>query len=587
MEADHKVINSNASGHVQIIDDDGDGDGDVHEEELPKLSSSSGAAESDVIDVESYLEQRDLCIAIERSLLQTPETEKGKNKAPIDYQIVDDYDDDDEIRFLPFKPFESSSSSSSSSKRKSRSKPLLGPSEGKVGESSSSSSPVRKLMFVCVICVEDKFSYESFNVEGCTHSFCSGCVRNYVASKLDSGICQITCPMPDCYGLLDPDYCREIIPPELFAKWGRLQCESVILASQKFYCPFKDCSALLIDDGGEAMTRTECPNCKRMFCAECKVAWHEGASCDEYKRSTEDEKGEEDIMLKELADRSSWKRCPVCKIFVERVSGCNNMRCRCGASFCYCCGNNAATHNPYSCPWNGQPVVGGFHGNGHVQRGVMQQVQQQLAALRAATLQRAGELGGVQPQTQTPQQRHAALLERVRRRQTALERSREAYTDFLKRARVREVQLQTPQRIHDQNVVQGIGTAQLGSLVSPAPLPPRGAAVPVAQVQNQFMIGMGVNTAQAQAFGGTISQPWPWMDLNLTQGQPLTGLNAAQAQPFGGTIRLPGQGQALTGMNQQQEWARTWLSMNIPAQRARMDEHKPAGKQGDNDKGKA
>ncbi|KAF7825306.1 putative E3 ubiquitin-protein ligase RNF144A-B [Senna tora] len=51
----------------------------------------------------------------------------------------------------------------------------------------------------------------------------------------------------------------------------------VILADQKFYCPYKDhCSVLLIDDEGGVIKESESPNCKRWFCAQCKLAQNKG-----------------------------------------------------------------------------------------------------------------------------------------------------------------------------------------------------------------------------------------------------------------------------------------------------------------------
>ncbi|GJR69092.1 RNA-directed DNA polymerase, eukaryota, partial [Tanacetum coccineum] len=41
-----------------------------------------------------------------------------------------------------------------------------------------------------------------------------------------------------------------------------------VICSEKFYCLFKDCSALLVDDGGEAVTSSECPHCNCLFCAQ-------------------------------------------------------------------------------------------------------------------------------------------------------------------------------------------------------------------------------------------------------------------------------------------------------------------------------
>ncbi|KAM0065920.1 putative IBR domain, E3 ubiquitin ligase RBR family [Helianthus debilis subsp. tardiflorus] len=94
------------------------------------------------------------------------------------------------------------------------------------------------------------------------------------------------------------------------------------MESQKFYCPFKDCSALLVDDGGVAVTQSECPNCNRpkiRFLYECH-----------HTRNL--------ILLMKLAKGKNWMKCPKCKHFVEKVDGCNFIACRCGLGFCYQCG---------------------------------------------------------------------------------------------------------------------------------------------------------------------------------------------------------------------------------------------------------
>nr|GEV97123.1 zinc finger, C6HC-type [Tanacetum cinerariifolium] len=76
---------------------------------------------------------------------------------------------------------------------------------------------------------------------------------------------------------------RSLVPKEVLDRWDNALCESLIKGSEKFYCPFKDCSALLVDDGGEAVTSSECPHCNRLFCARCKVSWHAGMDCEEYQ----------------------------------------------------------------------------------------------------------------------------------------------------------------------------------------------------------------------------------------------------------------------------------------------------------------
>ncbi|KAI8559323.1 hypothetical protein RHMOL_Rhmol04G0163300 [Rhododendron molle] len=189
---------------------------------------------------------------------------------------------------------------------------------------------------VCEICIETKPYSESFAIRGCTHSYCSDCVIKYVSSKLDQNIIQIRCPVPDCNkGGLDLEHCRAILPPEVYDKWGSALCESAFVASKKIYCPYKDCSAFMIDDDndngdgeGEAIAKVGCLYCNRYFCAQCKVLWHEEIDCSEFQKLHEDEREREDIMLLNLAKEKQWARCPHCKAYVEKIGGCDDMTCR-------------------------------------------------------------------------------------------------------------------------------------------------------------------------------------------------------------------------------------------------------------------
>ncbi|KAL0426742.1 UNVERIFIED_CONTAM: hypothetical protein Slati_2849000 [Sesamum latifolium] len=159
--------------------------------------------------------------------------------------------------------------------------------------------------------------------------------------KLQENITAINCPVPGCNGFLEPQHCRSILPKQVFDRWGDALCEAVILASEKFYCPIKDCSALLIDDQSvenEVIMQSECPDCNRLFCVQCKVPWHSGMACSDFQKLKEDERSNEDIMLMNLAKSKKWIRCPKCKFYVEKSSGCLFMRCRCGHTFCYNCG---------------------------------------------------------------------------------------------------------------------------------------------------------------------------------------------------------------------------------------------------------
>ncbi|XP_058078494.1 E3 ubiquitin-protein ligase RSL1-like [Magnolia sinica] len=207
----------------------------------------------------------------------------------------------------------------------------------KTGESSGS---------FCDICAELKSPLEMFVNKNCSHVFCNDCISKHVGVKIQESIAMVICPGLKCKGVLEPHLCRSIIPTQVFERWEAALSESLVLGSQKFYCPFKDCSVLLIDDGDDVVTQSECPNCRRLFCAQCKVAWHSGIGCEEYKRLNEDEKGRDDLLVMELAKSKKWKRCSRCKFYVEKTEGCVHMTCRCGFQFCYRCGSTwLSTHS--------------------------------------------------------------------------------------------------------------------------------------------------------------------------------------------------------------------------------------------------
>jgi E3 ubiquitin-protein ligase RNF144 len=186
----------------------------------------------------------------------------------------------------------------------------------------------RKQHFDCAICIEKVQVTEKFLVSHCAHAFCNACVGRYVAAKVAENVAMIGCPDPECdKGSVDIDQCRGIIPSELLDRWSIALCEDVV-GGDKLYCPFKDCSALLISDNAVNIRETECPHCHRLFCARCRVPWHHGIRCKEFKKLGDDEKGQDDLTLKNLAKKKKWQRCPKCKMYVSRRSGCLLIHCR-------------------------------------------------------------------------------------------------------------------------------------------------------------------------------------------------------------------------------------------------------------------
>lgn len=236
--------------------------------------------------------------------------------------------------YLTLNSFAAAAASSSSSSVKVEQEEEVG--KAKLGESS--------LRF-CEICVDRKESDQMFTIQRCSHLFCNECISKHVAARLQFNIHSVRCPAVNCEGVIEVDSCRAFMPRDVLERWDDMLCDALIDASQKFYCPFRDCSAMLVRDSDEVIRESECPVCRRLFCAGCYVPWHSGVECEEFQRLNPDERGREDLMLKELVKAKSWNRCPRCKYYVEKSQGCIHMTCRCGFQFCYACGETwSSTH---------------------------------------------------------------------------------------------------------------------------------------------------------------------------------------------------------------------------------------------------
>ncbi|KAL5077247.1 hypothetical protein RYX36_016231 [Vicia faba] len=184
--------------------------------------------------------------------------------------------------------------------------------------------------FNCGICFESvTFSKISTNTS-CNHPFCTNCMSKYVNVQINKNATKVSCPNPECSVELKPQHLQSILPTKLIVEWESAICESSISLKQRIYCPYKNCSLLLVNDGVEAVTSCECPSCHRLFCAQCKVPWHGDMNCQEFQQSKTGRHNEKQLDEKfyELARTQNWQRCPGCSMYVQKNGGCNNMSCR-------------------------------------------------------------------------------------------------------------------------------------------------------------------------------------------------------------------------------------------------------------------
>ncbi|XP_042496568.1 E3 ubiquitin-protein ligase RNF144A-like isoform X2 [Macadamia integrifolia] len=178
----------------------------------------------------------------------------------------------------------------------------------------------------CEICIEPIPKSQKFkNKKRCDHSFCTDCIAKYIEAKMEEELASnLKCPGLNCEVPLDPISCRSILTQRQFEKWCDVLCEATVLKWERVYCPYQDCSALILNECGESgVKKTKCPNCKKLFCYLCKIPWHVGLGCER----TVEMRERNEILFTELVQRKRWTRCPICKHCVELVSGCPVVRC--------------------------------------------------------------------------------------------------------------------------------------------------------------------------------------------------------------------------------------------------------------------
>lgn len=200
----------------------------------------------------------------------------------------------------------------------------------------------------CSICCEDKPTVMMLTLR-CSHKFCSHCMRTYADGKVQASQVPIRCPQLKCNYSISTSECKIFLPVTSYEVLERAISESNVLSSEKIYCPYQNCSALLdpheclssqasSSDESNNNSCMDCPVCQRSICVNCAVPWHNLLSCEEYQDLPLEERDASDLTLHRLAQDRRWRRCQQCRRMIELTQGCYHMTCWCGHEFCYACG---------------------------------------------------------------------------------------------------------------------------------------------------------------------------------------------------------------------------------------------------------
>ncbi|KAI0032610.1 hypothetical protein K488DRAFT_49535 [Vararia minispora EC-137] len=182
----------------------------------------------------------------------------------------------------------------------------------------------------CLVCLEPPTTPVTLP---CGDKFCKGCFVRWLRSHAQSRQFPVECfgKGGKCKEPVPLSIARDTLPP---ADWLALLHAAfdthVGARPDEFrFCPTPDCKQVYRPGPRGAVY--SCPSCMIRICPACHIEYHEGVTC-------EDREFDPDGTFQGWVVGRDVKRCPRCRVHIEREEGCNHMECtKCGTHICWVC----------------------------------------------------------------------------------------------------------------------------------------------------------------------------------------------------------------------------------------------------------
>ena len=237
--------------------------------------------------------------------------------------------------------------------------------------------------FTCDMCFEIKKIKDQCITLYCDHKFCIDCLREYLLVKIqDRKFSEKDLSCPSCLKTIKANILKTILKED-FSNLDKMMMNNLdqnILSKEEIFlkCPKAECNNVVVLPIKSSITHHKCEVCATVFCVKGCPKPHEKRTCEEnfkyleeQKRLEEERRLEEIKKIKEEAKRqeemvkfNAWKEendkaeerfnmmaqqeqlrmCPRCNAWVQKVSGCNYILCRCTYEFCYVCSLHYPRH---------------------------------------------------------------------------------------------------------------------------------------------------------------------------------------------------------------------------------------------------
>ena len=166
---------------------------------------------------------------------------------------------------------------------------------------------------------------------------------------------KVKCIDPKCEREIKEEEIMEFLTDEAIKeKFRKFKRQKLLMLNENArFCPVIDCEGYMI--GSRLKPKLECPECKFVICFDCSKPWHgyftKCSSAQNAENMDEDDKKYHQWEL-----NKDVKKCPKCRMRIEKNEGCNHMTCiSCKYEFCWICkGKYTSSHfdawNIFGCP---------------------------------------------------------------------------------------------------------------------------------------------------------------------------------------------------------------------------------------------
>ena len=198
--------------------------------------------------------------------------------------------------------------------------------------------------FECPVCLCQVTNF--FDIPKCLHRFCEECLFLYLKNIIYTqaiNLDDIKCPQEKCLNCFNSDFIEMIIAREeaLLEKYLKFIKRNKILRNPKIReCIRPNCEEYITK---KFLTNQMKCKCGQIICFKCGYEWHGFRKCLDHSEER----------FFNYQRKKNLKKCPLCRINIEKNEGCNHMTCiKCKFEFCWICNeewNKTTGYCPNGC----------------------------------------------------------------------------------------------------------------------------------------------------------------------------------------------------------------------------------------------